>query len=650
MSHVQRVKAYIVRIPRPSKHVTVVVIAVVAALGVTVGASAAVRAVTGERAYAEVRVFGVDIGGLDRLAAEEKIRAVYDAMLDGGLAVTVDGETQTIPLYAGGAGGDVAYALIDLDVSAAAAKGINLGREGNWLTRTWGPLLLSTVLPINVTTPSITVREDALKDAIRATFPDAELESTPTDFSVVDEDGEWLVEVAPGIDGRALDFVRAFPELKNDAEDLQLAVLPINIEPLPSDVSAEQAAELTDEAKAALNAAPYTLAFAPEDEDAQTWEVAADTLAQWLIPVRNEERKIVLGLAPAEDDELMTSIHDTVDISAQNARFTIEDGRVVEFAGSHDGRMVSDDDTLNNLAAFLGTEKAEIPLVVDVTEPTVTTANVNNLGISEVLGVGISNFKGSPRNRIANIKHGAGKLNGLLIAPGETMSLLEQLRPFTVEDGYLPELVIKGDEIKPEVGGGLCQIGTTTFRAVMNSGLEVVERRNHSLVVSYYNDPSNGNPGTDATIYDPAPDFKFTNDTANYILLTTEVDESISELRFTFWGTDDGRQGSYTPPVILKWTGYGETITTETDTLAPGETKCQSPHPGASTTFTYNITYQDGTTKATEFTSSYRSLPTICLVGKAVEETPTEETTDGTTTETPPAEETPVTAEEVPTT
>src|SRR5690606_1808590 len=148
----------------------------------------------------------------------------------------------------------------------------------------------------------------------------------------------------------------------------------------------------------------------------------------------------------------------------------------------------------------------------------------------EILGVGYSNFAGSPANRVHNISIGAAKLDGLLIAPGEEFSLLNALRPFTVTAGYLPELVIKGDKITPEVGGGLCQIGSTTFRAAMNSGLSITERRNHSLVVSYYNDPRNGNPGTDATIYDGSPDFKFINDTGHHILIKTEMNRSNGDL------------------------------------------------------------------------------------------------------------------------
>jgi len=290
-----------------------------------------------------------------------------------------------------------------------------------------------------------------------------------------------------------------------------------------------------------------------------------------------------------------------------------------------------------------------LTIAVETVAPTITTGSVNDLGIKEILGVGTSDFSGSPSNRIANITHGAEKLNGLLIPPGEILSLIDHLKPFTIADGYLPELVIKGDEIKPEVGGGLCQIGTTTFRASMNAGLEIVERRNHSLIVSYYDDPSNGKPGTDATIYDPAPDFKVKNYTENYVLLTTEVDVQNHTLVFTFWGTSDGRNAYYTPPQVLSWNGYGSTEYKETPDLPPGVERCQSPHPGATTTFDYIVERPDGTEFKKTFTSVYRSLPRICLVGidpdvlppiQTQEDTPasTESTDTTNVTDTPPVE------------
>jgi len=70
----------------------------------------------------------------------------------------------------------------------------------------------------------------------------------------------------------------------------------------------------------------------------------------------------------------------------------------------------------------------------------------------------------------------------------------------------------------------MCQIGTTLFRMAMNSGMDITARSNHSLVVSYYADPVNHNPGTDAALYEPILDLKFKNDTGHYLLLQTSID------------------------------------------------------------------------------------------------------------------------------
>ena len=105
----------------------------------------------------------------------------------------------------------------------------------------------------------------------------------------------------------------------------------------------------------------------------------------------------------------------------------------------------------------------------------------------------------------------------------------------------------------------------------MNSGMKITNRRNHSLVVFHYNDPVNGNPGTDATVYDPAPDFKFLNDSNNYVLIQTYMDKVKKDLIFTLWGAKDGRQASYSHPIVSKWYSSGEPKDIETDKLEPGK-------------------------------------------------------------------------------
>lgn len=345
-----------------------------------------------------------------------------------------------------------------------------------------------------------------------------------------------------------------------------------------------------------------------------------------------------------------TSIVPDVSIEARDAKFSAdEEGKVTEFQGSRPGIAVRIEETIAAVQKAMASRThhdddgiTAVALATETIEPSVRTGDVNNLGITEVLGRGVSNFSGSPRNRILNIRNGVNKLNGTLIEPGEVFSTIEFTRPYTEEGGYLPELVIKGDEIKPEIGGGLCQLGTTLFRMAMNSAMEIVQRRNHSLVVSYYNDLENGLPGTDATIYEPAPDFQFRNDTENYVLIQAEMDVDTGYLTFTLWGTNDGREGSYSKPVVHRWIQPGETKEIQTTKLAPGQRECQHKYIGAETSFTYTRTLPDGTSEEEVFESYYRPLPQICLVGVA--EVPAE-SNDEQTAETAGTPETPIVVE-----
>lgn len=583
-----------------------------------------------------VSIAGIDLSGLDEIAATEKLQAAYDDMVAGGLAVEVDAspDVHTISLYPTvSAGGDVVAVLIAFDPGSAAKTAMNVGRSDSKLLSALGSLYYATIgrkhLPADVV-----VDTDRLAVAIREAFPNVEVEQVPTDFAITFSRSVPTVTMVDGTAGSHFEMDIAASDVATDATDLTLGTLTMGLASDQPSITTAEAETLTDEATTIIDAATYTVAATLSGGEPKNWNVKAADIAEWIVPGRDENGDLAVLLDAASMVEFLEGLHDALDIAPQNARFKIDGGRVVEFARSTSGSSVDDDAFFAAFEAALGTENATVTVAMRVEEPVVTTANVNNLGITDILGVGTSSFKGSPANRRANIKHGAEKLNGLLIAPDETISLLEQLRPFTIADGYLPELVIKGDEIKPEVGGGLCQIGTTTFRGVMNSGLEVVERRNHSLVVSYYNDPANNNPGTDATIYDPSPDFKFKNDTGNYILLVTEVDETNSALAFTFWGTSDGRKGSYSPPQVLSWSGYGDPVYKETTSLAEGVTQCQAAHPGATTTFTYTVDYADGTQHIEDFPSSYRSLPKICLVGVAAEPAASEEVTTSSETST----------------
>lgn len=171
------------------------------------------------------------------------------------------------------------------------------------------------------------------------------------------------------------------------------------------------------------------------------------------------------------------------------------------------------------------------------------TPNNNQLGLNTLIARGVSNFKGSSKNRRINIHVATEKMKGVLVAPNDTFSFNKYVGDVTAADGFVPEIVIKKDGLKPELGGGVCQVSSTIFRAVMASGMPITERKNHSFPVNHY-----APQGTDATTYTGVVDFKFLNDTPGYILLWPHFPDE-DTLIFDIYGTDDGRQVEVKAPV-----------------------------------------------------------------------------------------------------
>jgi vancomycin resistance protein YoaR len=590
-------------------------------IGTTVAASLTLQTYHG-RILPGVRINGVYVGGLTEAEAFDAVEKQVNTMITGGLPVELQGRRGTVPLIPSGATDpDLIYPIINFDVAAGVKEALGKGRTGT-LGQWYGPLFYPIFRTGRVQAP-VSLATLRFAEAVRETFPNSENPGTPTDFVIIKTADSLDITVVPPTPGTTIDIDSAAQSLLVDAEDLNLTLTKLNIIDRTDLVTVAEAESLINDAKKAILNAPLTLLHQEADGFNYEYILSEEDLINLLAPVRNTAEQAVLGLDPVGSQNMLATLRQDLNLPTQNAEFILNGNRVTTFTPSRPGRQVDEEHLFTALeAGLISGPNSIITIPMRVTEPTISTADSNTLGIVEKLGTGYSAYKGSPANRRANIAHGLSKINGLLIAPGETFSLLAALRPFTLADGYLAELVIKGDEIKPEVGGGLCQIGSTTFRAAMNSGLEIAERRNHSLVVSYYNDPSNNQPGTDATIYDPAPDLKITNDTGHYVLLQTENNTETSELFFHFWGTSDGRKAYYTPPEVLSWSGYGAKVIKETDRLPPGKQECQAPHSGATTTFTYVIERPDGTKNEREFRSTYRSLPQICLVGKATDTAP----------------------------
>ncbi|MBI2484958.1 VanW family protein [Candidatus Uhrbacteria bacterium] len=597
----------------PSKHLRALFLAALFVL-IFLGVSSALASTYRGRVYPGVRIGSLAVGGMTPAEVRSALTERVERIVAQGIEVQVKETRSHLSLEnISQQDPDLSRTLVSANVDAVMEMALQKGRGHNSFMN-----ILLALVPL-VERPRIVVPvaldAEELSARLAESFPAFHEPAAPTRFAINKEGTAWNIQIVPGEDRQQLSAKVILDRLMLAVSTLDAAWLATPVEvPLVTvkpRVSPDEARLLIPEADATLARAPYHLRYTSPDREEFAWELSAERLASMLLPTPSG-----VDLEEGALEDFLDTMAREVNITAEDARMEFDGVRVKEFRPSREGRELDRDETRGIVRRLVGYARdGSAFVVVRMTQPTTDVEDVNTLGIKEVLGTGISSYAGSPGNRIKNIANGARLLNGILIAPGETFSLLSALRPFNTENGYLPELVIKGDRIIPEIGGGLCQIGTTTFRAVMNSGLPIVARQNHSLVVTYYNDPANGNPGTDATIYDPWPDFKFLNDTGNYLLFVTENDVTKKELRFSFWGTRDGRKGSYSPPIVEKWIPAGATREIKTTDLAPGVRQCQSAHPGAVASFVYTVEKPDGTKEDRTFTSSYRPLPTICLVG-----------------------------------
>ncbi len=249
-----------------------------------------------------------------------------------------------------------------------------------------------------------------------------------------------------------------------------------------------------------------------------------------------EAVKKEVGFNPKSVYEWTGELSKTINTQTQNPAMTIVDGRVTKFTPPQLGRSIDRYNSTLQIIEGLEDGRTSVEVTVSTTQPEKPLSELNQLGITELIGRGESKFAGSPSNRLHNIRVGIEKMSGIIVNPGEEFSFNKYLGPVEAYAGFLPELVIKGNQTIPELGGGLCQVSSTLFRGIMNAGLPVTQRRNHSYAVQYY-----APNGTDATIYPGVIDLKFTNDTAHSILIWPYF-KSPTHIVFDFYGTSDGRE------------------------------------------------------------------------------------------------------------
>jgi len=491
-----------------------------------------------ERILPRVWIDWVNVGGLDSKTAETSVRDQERLRYDATVDLSIDGAVVVSPTFT--------EIGVSPQVRSAVAIGMKYGkpRPGiSWIGEFISGFVVTKRFPLQ----SLVYRP--VFDQYLADVLNEKIKTPKSADWVVDEFGQLIFSPAhPGelIDQRKLatDILERF----NANNNAPIALTLLATQP---EISDQEAMVLKPVVEKIVSS---SFVFKAKEE---TIEIPQKELFQWIGLERIEDKPTVTFSRTALKEYLQNTVAQQVTKEAVDASLAMEDGKVTVFVPAQEGQDLNVEESVNAIREAVQNGQTEVQLALNISKSKVaSTEDIERLGITTLLSSGETNFRGSPVNRIHNIKVGAARFNGLLIPSGATFAFNENLGPVGKDTGYKPELVIKEHVTTPEYGGGLCQVSTTMFRAAILAGLEIVERSNHAYPVAYY-----GAPGFDATIYPnqrtwkDGTDLKFINDTPANILIQTKVEGT--KLIFQFWGTSDGREVKVIGPTSFDKTANG---------------------------------------------------------------------------------------------
>ena len=301
-----------------------------------------------------------------------------------------------------------------------------------------------------------------------------------------------------------------------------------------------------------------------------------------------------------------------VSFPAQDARLRFDDATsaLTVLQPSRAGQRLNVDLTIEAIRGALTSDERTGTLPIISIPPAVDSSRLGELGIRELVASGTTYFKGSSSTRVYNIEVASEKLVGVVVPPGGVFSFNSAIEAVSGANGFEDSAIIWGDRTAVGVGGGVCQVSTTVFRAALEGGFPFLERHNHGYVVSWY-----GDPGFDATIYTPYVDLRFLNDTDAHLLIQPVVDGVEGVLSFRFYGTRPDRKVEISEAVYEDKKQPGDPIYQEDASLEAGQIKqVEWAKEGLTATVIRKVT-QNGVTREEAIRSVYRPWNAMYLYG-----------------------------------
>lgn len=299
-------------------------------------------------------------------------------------------------------------------------------------------------------------------------------------------------------------------------------------------------------------------------------------------------------------------------VKAKNSRLKLKNGK---FRATKDrtGIEVNVDDTVSELVKKIDgnvkDKSVDVDAVVEVTEPKYTKEMVSKC--KDLLGTFTTSYGTSTAERANNVHTAANYINGTILYPGQTFSTVKVIKDRTEANGYKAAAEYSSGKVVSGIGGGVCQVSTTLYNAVINAELEVVERSPHSMVVAYVP------VSRDAAIAGDYKDFKFKNNTDAPIYISGSAEGGY--LTFNIYGQetrDSNRKIEFQSETVETIQPGDEVVTVDPSKPASYREITQSAHVGYKAKL-WKIVYINGVQKEKVLinTSSYNAAPQYVTVG-----------------------------------
>jgi vancomycin resistance protein YoaR len=445
------------------------------------------------KVHAGVSVSGVDLGGQTKDEATASLAVRVDRARNSAITLQTGSKTWTLmPDDAG----------TSMDVEGAVKAALAVSRESNFFTDIGTRFRLyfnRRQLPLSGKVDSSKLRAFITRIA-------REVDTAPVNAALAIENGK--IKVIDSVDGQVVDQPSLTEQLSELLVTLHSTSVEVPIVVKKPEVQAEDNRVAQEQAQTMIGN-PIILT-----SDGKQWTITREQIASSM-GFRSEDQNGVSTLVPFIDVARLQPFLETVAPEVvrkpKDASFDSDGSRAWVVAGQNGEELDAAATAQAITDATLKATGRAVKVVVKATEPDLTTAEAEAMGIKNKLSTYTTKYVGS-KDRQVNVRTATKYATNVFLAPGETYNTDKQIGPRTIARGFRLAPGITGPNTLEDVlGGGICQVSTTLFNAVFFAGLDVVERWNHSIYIDHY--PK----GRDATVTGGGKNLRFKNDTGRYI-------------------------------------------------------------------------------------------------------------------------------------